>query len=118
MPWKTAPALGHIKGFVTAATNRHALDGATVWLNGPVSRTLQTDATGFFGAVDLPPGTYVLMASLGGLEPQTDQLEVTAGAVSTQSFALDAPARADSSNNVSVSRSADPDGEVSSRGIR
>ncbi len=88
MPWKTAPTVGHLKGFVTCATNQAGIDGATLTLTGPASRLLATDATGFYGAVDLPPGAYVLTGSHTNCQPAAAGVSVIAGGVATQDFAL------------------------------
>jgi hypothetical protein len=49
-------------GFVTDDATGHPSDGAQVTLTGPVVRTVTADATGFFGAVDLPAGAYTVTA--------------------------------------------------------
>jgi len=103
MSWKAAPTLGHLKGFITSAANSTGLDGATITLSGPVSRTLLSDATGFYGSVDLPPGDYTLTASFTNLEPQSAQVTVVAGAVATRDFTLDLPPGVAFFANVSVS---------------
>lgn len=36
------------------------IDGATITLTGPVSRTMTADGTGFYAFIDLPPGVYSL----------------------------------------------------------
>lgn len=41
----------------------NTLDRAEVKLVGVENRTLVTDATGFYGAVDLEPGKYMLIAN-------------------------------------------------------
>ena len=61
MPWKTDPAFAHIMGTVTDADG-NVIDGAKILLAGPETRTLTTDGTGFFGAVDLAPGEYSISA--------------------------------------------------------
>ena len=57
MPWKTQPTKGHLVGYVRGNAGARTLDGAAITLTGPVQRRLTSDATGFYGAVDLPPGT-------------------------------------------------------------
>lgn len=90
MPWKTTPTHGHIKGIVIANNTNHPFDHATVTVAGPQNRTLHTDANGFYGAVDLPPGTYTLTASMPGAayDEASQQITVTAGDVTTTDFAL------------------------------
>ncbi|MEZ5328004.1 MAG: family 10 glycosylhydrolase [Verrucomicrobiales bacterium] len=61
MPWKTDPAFAHIMGTVTDPGG-NIIDGASILLAGPETRTLTTDGTGFFGAVDLAPGAYTISA--------------------------------------------------------
>ncbi len=94
MPWKTTPTRGHVLGQVRHRLNGTDLDGATVRFSGPVTRTLTSDGTGFFGAVDLLPGTYTLTASFPGLDPVTTNCLVTAGLVTTRDLEL-GPALAD-----------------------
>lgn len=89
MTWKTAPTRGHLKGFVRDAATLAGLDYATVILSGPVSRTLRTDATGFFGTVDLLPGTYTMTAGFPGYLTRSSNVTVTVGAVTTQDFELE-----------------------------
>jgi hypothetical protein len=88
MPWKTAPTKGHLKGVVHGGSVTNALDGAVVRLTGPVSRVQTNDATGFYGFVDLTPGTYTVWASYSGYPNQTNTVSVTAGAVATQDILL------------------------------
>ena len=90
MPWKTAPTKGHLKGVVYGGSLTNPLDGAVVRLTGPVARTQTNDATGFYGFVDLAPGTYTVWASSPGYPNQTNTLSVTAGAVATQDILLSA----------------------------
>ena len=83
LPWKTQPTKGHLKGFAYDATGR-PLDGAKITIYGPIERTVLTDATGFYGAVDLPPGKYDVSAAFGSSEmPTPAQVEIKAGKVAT-----------------------------------
>lgn len=68
-------------GTALAAAGGIAFDGATIALSGPVSRTFLSDATGFFGGVDLPVGTYSITLNLPGYRPIVRTLTVTGGAV-------------------------------------
>jgi len=88
MPWKTAPQYGHLKGLVLHGLTGDELDAATVRVTGPASKTLTTDGTGFYGAVDLSPGQYTLTASFSGLVSQSAPVSVAAGQVTTHDFRL------------------------------
>jgi len=58
--WKVAPTVGHVKGEAQRADNT-PLDTAAVTienLDTHATRTTKTDGGGFFGAVDLAPGSY------------------------------------------------------------
>ena len=67
------------------------LEGAVLQLSGPNERKTEADATGFFGFVDLPPGTYQLRASSGQLDFRTSSSEAGAGKTIVRNFHL-APA--------------------------
>lgn len=88
MPWKTAPTRGHLKGFVFGDSPTNALDGAVVILTGQSSRAQTNDATGFYGFVDLAPGTYTVSASFPGYLPATNHVTVTVGQVQTTDLNL------------------------------
>lgn len=77
MPWKSAPTRGHLMGQVVDRANR-TVEGAAVSVSGPVSREITTDATGFYGFVDLPPGHYIVSLP-GRLGTRTQTIDVTAG---------------------------------------
>ncbi len=81
IPWKTKPATGHLRGYVVAGSQTNTLDGARITLTGPTQRKLVSDATGFFGAVDLTPGSYVVTTSFAGSSPVTNACSITAGTV-------------------------------------
>ena len=83
MPWKSDTTKGHLMGTLANAAGVK-FDGATVTISGAVNRTLQTDATGFFGVVDLPAGSYTITVSLPGYVPVTRVVTVT-GTLVTQS---------------------------------
>ena len=89
MPWKTNVAKGHAMGTVRASDTGGALDGAIVTLTGPSARTLTTDATGFFGAVDLPVGSYTASIAVPGFQPFTGTFIVSGGAVVQPATQLD-----------------------------
>jgi len=81
MPWKSAPSLGHLMGTVKAGPLSNTCDGATVSLDGPAQRTGYTDATGFYGFVDLPPGLYTVRAWSGCWGPAEQPVAISAGMV-------------------------------------
>jgi uncharacterized lipoprotein YddW (UPF0748 family) len=88
MLWKLAPTNGHLKGAVVISTNGAAADGAAIVIAGPVNRALLSDATGFYGAVDLPPGDYTLSVSLAGFQTDAAQFKVVAGNVTNVNLTL------------------------------
>ncbi len=88
MPWKTNAATGHIMGTVASADGTVTFDGATVTLSGPQARTLKSDATGFFGALELPPGSYSAQMQVPGYQPATVTFHVTGAQVAEVDFAL------------------------------
>jgi hypothetical protein len=65
------------------------MDGATVNLTGPENRTLISDATGFWGAVDLPVGTYTLTISQPGFRTLSRSFVVSGAAVAQPSTSLE-----------------------------
>ncbi|MGI8604130.1 MAG: family 10 glycosylhydrolase [Verrucomicrobiales bacterium] len=91
MPWKTNSMRGHLMGFVREAPGGTDIDGATLTLSGPAGRTLLTDATGFFGAVDLPVGDYTLTISLRGFASQTRSFTVVGAQVAQLILAMAPP---------------------------
>lgn len=88
MPWKVKPTTGHVMGYVWGGVQSNALDGASITLSGPVERKLTADGTGFFGAVDLPPGRYALVADAAGYQVQTNSCTVELGRVCTNNLVL------------------------------
>lgn len=88
MPWKAAPTRGHLKGVVAAGAATHVLDGAAVSIEGPTGRAALTDATGFYGFVDLTPGLYAITATAPGLGRLASNVVITAGVVSTVDLRL------------------------------
>lgn len=58
MGWKDKPNRGRILG--RAQLNLRPLDGALVELKGRATRTMTTDANGWFGAADLLAGSYLV----------------------------------------------------------
>ena len=89
IPWKDTPSLGHLAGRLTQPTDCRNLDGYLLSLTGPLSRPLLADGSGWFGAVDLSPGEYLL--SLDVISPSiTLEVPVTiaVGAVSELEVSL------------------------------
>jgi hypothetical protein len=100
--WKTVPALGHVKGEALQPDNT-PYDTAVVTienLDTNATRTTATDGGGFFGAVDLTPGSY--RAQVAGLY---FCFSVTAGTVANAQLDQLAP-----ETNVSVAP-ATPNGQ-------
>ena len=88
LPWKSHPTKGHLMGFVYGASGE-ILDGAKVTLHGVVDRIVKTDATGFYGAVDLPPGKYEASAAFGGDEIKiSTPVEIKMGVVASQKLIM------------------------------
>jgi uncharacterized lipoprotein YddW (UPF0748 family) len=83
MPWKTDPGRGHLAGKLKDATGA-PLDGVPVMIRGPVERVVFTSATGFWGAVDLPPGRYQVETANGEGEPDREVFEVAPGRVNRE----------------------------------
>lgn len=92
MPWKTSTTRGHLMGQVQKSDGSLVFDGAAVQLSGPVNRTLISDATGFFGMVDLLPGSYTLSVTLPNYDPITRQILVPGGRVTQATLPLVEPA--------------------------
>jgi len=90
-PWKTSTRTGHLKGFVTDSTDTSALDSAIIRLSGPTEVSLQADATGFFGAVDLPAGEYQVVVSAPGFETTTADVTIRGAGIAHLEFPLSRP---------------------------
>jgi uncharacterized lipoprotein YddW (UPF0748 family) len=78
MPWKTLPQVGHLKGVIEDASGAPVDAGALTLARlddgttPPAGRTVITGATdgnGFYGGVDLAPGTYEVAVTPTGDEP-------------------------------------------------
>lgn len=83
MPWKIAPAAGHLHGFVTTPGGA-AVDGAIVTLIGPngETRTTRSDGSGHFGALKLAPGAWTANVEISGSRLST-VVQIAAGTVSS-----------------------------------
>ena len=85
LQWKAQPTVGHLKGFAKRA-DASALDTATVTienLDTNATRATATDGGGFYGGVDLAPGSYLVRAELGSATLYSCVATVTAGQVTT-----------------------------------
>ncbi len=92
MPWKDQPSLGHIRGIAVDASGA-PITQAVVSLHGAndvVIARRTTDGSGWFGFVDLAPGTYTAtidatraIASSGTVTVAAGQLAVVSPAPST-----------------------------------
>ncbi len=81
MPWKTQPRTGHLKGFVFQSGTSNNIDGAVIKLNGLRKKSITSDATGFYGAVDLPPGEYTISAEFEGHQSPHSTIHINVGRV-------------------------------------
>lgn len=91
MPWKSSPTKGHISGTVTDGATGKWIDGATVSITGPASRSMLTDGTGFYAFIDLAPGTYTVTASKTGYPNAVRTVTVAIGAVTGNMYVTDIP---------------------------
>jgi uncharacterized lipoprotein YddW (UPF0748 family) len=83
MPWKAQPTTGHIRGTVPGlAHGTVELRGAS----GAALRTTTTDGSGWFGFVDVAPGTYQIAAGATTLSAT-----IVAGQVATATTAAAGP---------------------------
>jgi uncharacterized lipoprotein YddW (UPF0748 family) len=88
MPWKSKPLKGHLKGIARGLPSSAPMDGATIHLLGPQNRSIVTDATGFYGFVDIEPGTYRVASEAHGFQAVTNSVEIAAGKVTTLNLAV------------------------------
>jgi len=90
LPWRDAPSLGHLMGTLTPTLPcRPSLDGHRLTLTGPQTRTLLTDGSGWFGAVDLVPGVYLISSGVLTTGLTISQpVAIVAGAVAVQPLIL------------------------------
>ncbi|MCL6518209.1 MAG: family 10 glycosylhydrolase [Armatimonadetes bacterium] len=84
MSWISSPTLGMLKGFVKNS-NGEVVYPATVTIQG---KSTKNSGTGFYGFVDLTPGTYTATASAPGYTNGTGQVTITAGQVATLDITL------------------------------
>jgi uncharacterized lipoprotein YddW (UPF0748 family) len=90
LSWKDTPTLGHLMGTLTPTLPcLPSLDGLTLSLTGPQSRVLATDGNGWFGAVDLPPGDYLLASETLTADLAIElPMKIVAGAVAQEQVVL------------------------------
>lgn len=87
MSWKSSPTKGIVSGFVYKEPAGR-LYNAQVTISG-AGTTTTTDGTGFYGLIDVSPGTYTITISKCGYVTQTiTGVVVTAGAVTTQDVTM------------------------------
>ncbi len=88
MPWKTAPTKGHIRGHIFDGSTGAPVDGASVTVTGPVTRTQKSDGTGHYAFIDLPPGTYTVSVAKPYFASASAQQAVAAGTMAVRNFTL------------------------------
>jgi uncharacterized lipoprotein YddW (UPF0748 family) len=91
LPWKSAPTVGHVRGFAKRADGT-PLDTANVTIENlgtGATRNTATDGGGFFGGVDLAPGEYLVKVEHGADVLYSCVTTVTAGNVSTADAGAD-----------------------------
>jgi len=88
LPWKDTPTRGHLAGTLVQRPPCLDLDGLAVQLSGPQARSLSADGSGWFGAVDLPPGDYLLSVDAGLPQAITVPVTITAGLVAQSQILL------------------------------
>jgi uncharacterized lipoprotein YddW (UPF0748 family) len=87
LPWKVAPSGGIVFGTLTHdgppdPAYMSWVYGAQVTIQGPVARQTRSDATGTYGFLDLPAGTYDLVIEAPGrLTERCDGVALEAGSV-------------------------------------
>lgn len=79
MSWITSPTYGMLKGFVKDSSG-NAIYPATVTIS---TKSTKNSGTGFYGFVDLTPGTYTLTATTAGGDTVSRSVTITAGQVTT-----------------------------------
>lgn len=98
-PWKATPTVGHVKGIVrdeqglvldtVAVALLRASDGTTP-AAGRSDVSTRTDGNGFYGGVDLSPGTwYALVTPATGLPYRSCPIRVETGRVTSADIPLD-----------------------------
>lgn len=96
MPWIDSPTMGMVKGKVKNGSGV-AVYPATVTIS---TQSAKNSGTGFYGFVDLAPGTYTVTASAPGYVNVSGQVTVTAGACANLDLTLGADTTPPSISNV------------------
>lgn len=100
LPWKEDPKVGHLKGTVhdenanvvdAGAIAIARVDDGTIPAFGRTTINSATDGNGFYGGVDLAPGSYRVSVTPNGAATYTMQCttSVVAGQVGTFDFTID-----------------------------
>lgn len=89
MPWKTNLASARLMGYASRHPKGNAIDHARIQVEGPASQVLTTDATGFYGLPQIPPGIYTVTVSAKGCQPGSDTITVLPGQTTVHSFELE-----------------------------
>lgn len=87
-PWKTSRLSGHLEGWVVRSVDDSPIEDAVLTLEGPTQATLRTDATGFFGAVDLPAGDYLVRVAAPGFQSASADASVRGARATHLEFPL------------------------------
>ncbi|MEQ7005379.1 family 10 glycosylhydrolase [Actinopolymorpha sp. B17G11] len=90
MPWKTRPETGHVTGELVGQDGM-PLDQRTVSVHdlrtGKKVASGLTDGSGWFGIVDVPPGSWQVRADVPGSHDVRTVVHVRKGRVTTAAFA-------------------------------
>ncbi len=103
MPWKTNANVGHLLGYVSTSQNM-AVDGTVIEISGPVQKTTRSDATGFFGFLDLPNGYYTVRNYFSEGQTNGIQFTIQPGKVASLDLKMNAIEQSNQSGGLSASR--------------
>ena len=79
--------VGTLQGDVLGQDN-NPIASATISWSGPANGQMQTDAAGAYTIPNLPIGTYIVIASKVGFQPQQKNVVITSNTATTQQFQL------------------------------
>jgi uncharacterized lipoprotein YddW (UPF0748 family) len=85
-PWKTSPTAGILEGTVTA--DGAVIDHAAVSIVGMTQFSTVTDGSGWYGLIDVPPGTYTVRYAKSSYPDATRTVQISAGGILTQDVDL------------------------------